>query len=193
MSTLNELKNLATQYGATLSYGRNDEGMDVPPTVIAMPPTREQSKNGDIGDVIKFTTIDETIAVMRKWAELCELKHDIKKKEISEFIREKLSTNDKWAQKALLTIMARQTPDEQVSEHTYYNNNVGFTGHDSPLMTSFAKQLATRKWLSKKQMDCLKKNIKKYWKQIMDASDELTLLRMVKASRNAQQTSLRLE
>jgi len=182
MFTPEQLQNLAHKCGASINSSS-----------IMMPPTREQAKNDRPGDVITITSIDEAYKKLLNWSELCSLRHEIKKSEIEQFVRNKLATSDAWAKKALTTIMARQTVEERRAERTVYHNNVGFTGHDSPLMSSFAKQLETRKWLSKRQIQVLKKTIKKYWKQIVDASDELALLRMIKNTRDAQQMSLNLE
>jgi len=196
MFTVKNLEEKVKQLGADIEYygqGPVTDNSFPYRIMIKMPPTKEQAKNDESGEVLQFTSVDEAYNRLLKWAELCSLKHDIKKKEVEQFIRDKLSTNDNWAKKALLTIMSRQTVEEQNAERTVYNNKVGFTGHDSPLMTSFAKQLAAKGWLSKRQMEVLKKTIKKYWKQIADASDELALLRIVKAARNAQQMTLKLE
>jgi len=68
-------------------------------------------------------------------------------------------------------------------------------------MTSFAKQYLGRvqsekeldpRRLSKKQMDIIKKTMKKYWKQVYDNSDELKLLQQVAAdlAKNGTQLSL---
>jgi len=59
------------------------------------------------------------------------LKNDVKKKEIEEFVRTKLGTDDLWAKKSLLLIYSLQTADEKSSGHTINNNSVGFTGCDS--------------------------------------------------------------
>jgi hypothetical protein len=124
---------------------------------------------------------------MLDWEELWSLKNDVKKKEIETFVKNKLHTDDRWTVKALNLIMSHQLADEQNSEHTIYHNCVGFTGHDAPLLTSFAKQVETRNFLTPKQMAILKKTMPKYWKQIVDASDELKLLRQVKKARPAPQ------
>jgi hypothetical protein len=123
-----------------------------------------------------------------------------------------LATDDLWAKKALLLIYSRQTSDEQSSGHTIINNSVGFTGCDSEYLSSLANQLQQhintvkhqnpelsdievlkRAWLSKKQLTVLKKTMTKYWKQVVGASDEVKLLKAVKAARDAQQMTLTLE
>jgi hypothetical protein len=96
---------------------------------------------------------------------------NITKGQIHDFVREQLRTNDIWAKAALLRIYDYQTQDEKQSEQTSHNNKVGFTGSDAEILSSFAKQLINRKFLSPKQMNLLHKRIHKYHNQIIDISD----------------------
>ena len=93
-----------------------------------------------------------------------------------DFIRKKLATDTKWATRGLLVIYNRQTEDEQRVDETKHHNNIGFTGYDAPLLSSFAKQYMQRKWLSFKQVTILKKRISKYCQQIYELSDKTKLL-----------------
>lgn len=68
--------------------------------------------------------------------------------------------------KALLWIYHFQTEDEKKKGRTAEFNSVGFTGSDGELLTSFAKQLITRAFLSPKQMGLVRKKISKYAGQI---------------------------
>ena len=104
----------------------------------------------------------------------------ITKKQIQEFVKNKLSNDPRWAKHALLKIFEFQTAEEQESEHTYFHNGVGFTGADGEILSSFAKQLQRKGYLSPKQMDLLYKKMPKYWKQIVSISDEEKLLALVK-------------
>jgi hypothetical protein len=103
----------------------------------------------------------------------------ITKKQIQEFVKRKLSTDPRWTKHALLKIFEFQTAEEQDSEHTYFHNGVGFTGADGEILTSFAKQLQRKGYLSPKQMNLLFKKMPKYWKQIVSISDESKLLSII--------------
>src|SRR5437764_9937822 len=52
-----------------------------------------------------------------------------------------LNTNNYAVERALLTIYARQTADEQETETTSHNNGVGFSGFDAEIFSSFAVQV----------------------------------------------------
>jgi hypothetical protein len=53
---------------------------------------------------------------------------------------------------------------------------VGFTGADGEFLTSLAKQLQKKGYLSPKQMTFVFKKMPKYWKQILNISDEEKLI-----------------
>lgn len=213
--TIDQLKSKAAFLGARLTISTDSSCINV-----VMPLTKAQEKEGQPhGDLIctpatnvRQSNITLVMDFMNEWAEKCELRNLIKKKEVEEFVRQKLGTDDLWAKKALLLIFSRQTASEQNVGHTVINNSVGFTGHDSEYLTSLAKQLQRhletvksecpditeteqlkKAWMSQKQMAALKKSIKKYWRQVIDASDEIKLLRATKAARNAQQITMRFE
>lgn len=95
----------------------------------------------------------------------------VKKSEIKEFVKKKLSTDPKWALHALLKIYDFQTQDEQTAKNTIHHNGVGFTGTDGRILTSFAKQAQKYGRLSDKQMSILFKKIPKYWIQIVKISN----------------------
>lgn len=102
------------------------------------------------------------------------------KKEFREYIQNKLSTDKNWVLKALLKIFEKQTDFEIDSEHTREHNRVGFTGHDAPLLTSFAKQYKSRGFLTAKQMMILHKKMPKYWMQIVKISNREKLEKMIR-------------
>lgn len=96
-----------------------------------------------------------------------------------DFLKKKLSTDKVWAQKALLKIFEAQTEDEVYFETTKEYNKVGFTGVDAEILTSFAKQLKNRGFLSPKQMTILFKKMPKYWHQIANISNKEKLDRLI--------------
>lgn len=89
-------------------------------------------------------------------------------KEVEKFVKEQLATNERWAIRALLRIYEYQTPEEQETQETTEENNVGFNGYDANLLSSIAKQYLQYRYLSHKQIDLIKQRIPKYWRQIID-------------------------
>jgi hypothetical protein len=96
-----------------------------------------------------------------------------------EFIKNKLATDSRWAKHALLKIFEFQTEEEQVMETTCVHNNVGFTGADGEFLSSLAKQLDRKGFLSPKQMIHVYKKMPKYWKQVMKISDQEKLIDLI--------------
>lgn len=86
--------------------------------------------------------------------------------EIQAAIRAKITSSEAAAAKAMLKIYANQTSDEQSSESTVHRNNVGFTGNDAEILSSFSKQYQQRGSLSPKQNAILMKKIGKYAGQL---------------------------
>jgi len=99
----------------------------------------------------------------------------ITKKAKQEYIREKLSTDPKWALRALIVIYNNQTTDEQEIELTCHSNNIGFTGADATFLTSVAKQYMNKGYLSERQMYHVFRKIPKYCRQILNESDDTKL------------------
>jgi len=103
----------------------------------------------------------------------------ITKKAKKEFVKMKLSTSEKWAKTALLKIFDFQTGEEQESHCTRNLNGVGFTSIDGDILSSFAKQLENKGYLSGKQMAIVYRKMPKYWKQIIGISDEEKLNKLI--------------
>ena len=121
----------------------------------------------------------------------------ITKGDLHKFVKEQLSSNEKWAKAALLRIFDYQTKDEKITETTHCTNNVGFTGCDAEILTSFAKQLIRKNFLSPKQMVLVFKKMPKYHGQIIDISDEDKLKEQAESwkrqqDKKAAQTSAQL-
>ena len=92
-------------------------------------------------------------------------------KELIEFIREKLRNDIKWAERALLVIYKYQTANEKQYEDVECHNNVGFRCVDGKILTSFAKQLQYRGFLTEKQQNWLKNKMYRYAGQIFKNSN----------------------
>ena len=54
----------------------------------------------------------------------------ITKGQVKEYIRTKLSSDSRWAKRALLKIFEFQTAEEQDSEQTYFHNGIGFRSEE---------------------------------------------------------------
>jgi len=188
MTTITELRELAARLNAELNETKNGC------ISISMPLTKQQDKANLSNDFLVTFDIDAVFKFATEWETYWRLKSLISNKMIKEYVRDRLGTDDKMAQKALLKIFEYQTLDEQRSEHTSENNNVGFSGTDAPFLSSLAKQVIERKgydpnrrsglYLSRNQFKSMKRLIKKYWKQIVivmvkERANELKLLKLV--------------
>ena len=101
-----------------------------------------------------------------------------------EFMRNKLLNDDRWILRGMFAIYQRQTADEQTSESTRYWNNIGFTGADALLLSSFTKQMmkrgfeermnqantTIRSFFSEKQEFHIRKRMPKYARQLVKIS-----------------------
>jgi len=90
------------------------------------------------------------------------------------FIQSKINTDMRWTVKALLTVFANQTLDEQRSEVTNHHNRKGFTSSDAKFMCNVAKKVE-RFGLSEKQAFVVRKKLMKYWKQVFNVCDPAKL------------------
>ena len=88
-----------------------------------------------------------------------------------EFLKEKLSTDAKWAIQAMVRVFEYQTATEQSREYTKDRNGVGYTPADARLLASFTKQWESKHFLSEKQIFHIKKRMPKYWRQVLEISD----------------------
>lgn len=93
------------------------------------------------------------------------------KKEKIAFIRDKLLLDQKWAVRGMLKIYDYQTASEQNIGATTDHNNVGFSGVDSEILSSFAEQVKKGRSLSEKQMTYVHKYMPKYAKQLQRIAD----------------------
>ena len=105
------------------------------------------------------------------------------KKELKDYVKTQLSESQAWAERALIKIFEFQTDSEQETASTHCYNDVGFTGADAEILTSFAKGLIKYKRLTPKQMEITRKKMPKYWKQIIKISDPVALDKMVRTAR----------
>ena len=89
-----------------------------------------------------------------------------------EEIREKVTTNQRWLERAILAVYARQTTDEQNMEETRWANGRGFTGPDANMMSYWAKWIQSGKHLSGTHLTRAFKRIGKYAGQLKKVVNE---------------------
>lgn len=88
------------------------------------------------------------------------------KKARTEYIRNAVHADYGWAIRGLKRIYEHQTADEQASGTTRNHNDVGFSGADAYILSSFAEQVLKGRILSTKQRAILHKKMRKYAKQL---------------------------
>lgn len=98
-------------------------------------------------------------------------KDEIKSKLVSIDLKvknqEPISENDlNWLTRSLVAIYEGQTHQEKITMTTTEDNGIGFNGVDATILTSFAEQWNSRKWLSTKQIAILAKKMPKYAGQL---------------------------
>lgn len=102
-------------------------------------------------------------------------------------LREKLSKDDRWIARGLLTVYDHQTADEQRSKETREHNGVGFTGIDGEILTNMSERLLRRggrtaahdltkpfnlrNFLSEREVAILRNKMPKYAKQLLRYSE----------------------
>lgn len=84
-----------------------------------------------------------------------------------ELIKEKLQTNQKWVERAILAIYNKQSIQEQNVSDTIHRNGVGFNGSDARVMSYYAKWIESGKHLSGKHLIKATKKIMKYSGQLL--------------------------
>jgi hypothetical protein len=82
--------------------------------------------------------------------------------------KEKVASDPRWTERAILAIFKLQTPEEQQHEQTVEHNNIGFTGADGEYLSSLAKQLLKGYHLSTKQLAIAQHKMPKYAGQLCD-------------------------
>lgn len=92
------------------------------------------------------------------------------KVELISVFKTKVSTNDIWAKRALLFLFDKQTDIEQMNDSVEVNNGLGFKATESKFLSSLAKQLICKGFLTPKQMIALKKAMPKYAAQLVKCS-----------------------
>ena len=87
-------------------------------------------------------------------------------------IQSLILSNPAALKRAIIKIYERQTAEEQCADQTIEHNGIGFNGIDAEIMSSFAKQLMSRGFLSPKQVAIARRKMPKYWNQILQLIEE---------------------
>lgn len=83
-------------------------------------------------------------------------------------IKEKVATDARWTERAILAIYKLQTREEQAKGFTKVHNSVGFTGPDGEIFSSFAQWIKLHGHLTSKQLFIAQKKMPKYAGQLCD-------------------------
>ena len=81
-------------------------------------------------------------------------------------IKEKVTTDPRWTELAIVALYGKQTLSEQVSQQTVEHNSVGFNGCDAEILSSFAEWVLSGRRLTVKQLALAQKRIGKYSGQL---------------------------
>jgi hypothetical protein len=87
-------------------------------------------------------------------------------------IKAMIEANDGWLYRAILAIYAGQTANEQRQGGTLEDNGIGFNGADGDILSSYARQLNQRGFLTPKQIFIARKKMVKYAGQLLAIARE---------------------
>ena len=91
----------------------------------------------------------------------------MKKEEVISALQVKLSSDAKWATRALVRISQEQTEDEKNEDVTRQHNQVGFRVCDAFILTRMAKAFEQYGRLSPKQLALVMKKVPVYARQLV--------------------------
>lgn len=86
-----------------------------------------------------------------------------------EFLLAKLSSDGRYAERALLLLYGYQTSTEKQVNESNCKNHVGFTQWDAQILSRLAKFFLRTGFLTAGQQRIIFNRIPKYWRQILGA------------------------
>lgn len=86
-------------------------------------------------------------------------------------IKQLLMDSDKAVMRGIVAIYNRQTDLEQSCDTTHDSNGVGFNGPDAPFLSSLAKQILDRGYLTGGQLEIARKKMLKYSRQLAEIAN----------------------
>ena len=90
----------------------------------------------------------------------------------AELIREKMATDQRWLERAILAIYQRQTQDEQADQATLKRNGIGFNGGDASTGSYMATWLLKGNHLSRDFVAKARRIMPKYAEQLLRIANE---------------------
>lgn len=94
------------------------------------------------------------------------------RKALTETIKGKLATDNRWLFRGIVAIYECQTKDEQATETTSHRNGIGFNGCDAEFGSSLAKQILSGRNLSTRQIEAARRMMSKYAGQLARIAEE---------------------
>ena len=94
------------------------------------------------------------------------------KENLKKYYKIKLTSDQRWLERAVVAIFERQTNDEQVIEGTKYQNNRGYRPSDAKQMSYYAKWIMSGKHLNNYHANVAVKRIEKYIGQLIIISQQ---------------------
>jgi hypothetical protein len=91
-----------------------------------------------------------------------------------EQVRQKLSTDQRWVERAIVKLFERQTSDEQRTDQTRVTNHRGFTHGDARRLSKAAKWIQSGRPLSGFHLQHAFKSVPKYARQVLEMIEEAT-------------------
>lgn len=92
------------------------------------------------------------------------------KDEWRKYITDLLNRSDKAVVRGLLVIYGNQEEHEKQAHRSIEHNNVGFSSYDAPVILPIAEVAAAGFNLSPESIKIARPIVKKYWRQLMEAS-----------------------
>jgi hypothetical protein len=87
-------------------------------------------------------------------------------------IQDKLATDQRWLERGILAIDARQTLDERQSDQTKYFNGRGWSGADARRGSYYARWIRSGQHLSGRHIHFAQRMMKKYARQLLTIIEE---------------------
>jgi hypothetical protein len=98
---------------------------------------------------------------------------------VKNYFKRNLATNAAWAVRGMLKIYSYQTASEQSCQQTHDRNDMGFSGCDAEILSSFSQQVQRGRTLSDKQLAIVYRKMPRYWKQLYNAVETDKLPKLI--------------
>lgn len=92
-----------------------------------------------------------------------------------ETVRALLASRDDAVERAIVVLFTRQTADEQASEETKHDNDVGFNSADARRLSYFARWIGSGRHLDGNHLVTARRRVMKYAGQLAAVANERAL------------------